>query len=587
MPISAVVAVGAILAIGLLGVVARTMLSGGGSAPYTIQGAIAEPTRDNRLLPDRATCPTDGRVADGQTDGPLPKTTFAASTARPVEGLFAPGQIVAFEFLVEAQSDAAPDGSLDFEAAWPKAGQRSGGFEATADHQVLCAFVDPTDPSARESTGSKATARFTDLPQTQDQLRASFAVQGLKRGDQAVVEVWLVAARSVPESSSILQTQIVNGKADEGRSVDIDDRTINYRMSYFDRQEDPILTLDVNDDPNPAFKRSEQIDYTITITNTAQTAIAPAARLDAFLDQQTKLANVVVTDNEGSITTCAPVPDPYGFSCNLGFMNPSESVKLVASVAVQPGAETRWTKEDAGCSGDLVDVCGQFVLSWKQTATTDGEVRVEQPSDIPADQPLSIAKLVPKGPYAYIGQKLTFTYRVSNAAPATSFNQLRVTDTVCKEVAYASGDTNNNARLDPGESWDYTCTVEQMSAETTKGESRVEAFANDGRPTTQSVITEIKIIQPALNVSVTQQVDNPNNRSMTVTNSGDALLDDVALTVTACSQPTPVTNGDGDKKLSPGESWSYTCTADQKSQVNVRVYATDPLANSVTALGSS
>ena len=115
----------------------------------------------------------------------------------------------------------------------------------------------------------------------------------------------------------------------------------------------------------------------------------------------------------------------------------------------------------------------------------------------------------------------------------------------------------------------------------------MEAFANDGRPTTQSVITEIKIIHPSMNVSVAQQVDNPNNRSVTVTNGGDALLDDVALTVTACSQPSQVTSGDGDKKLSPGESWSYTCNADQKSQVNVRVYATDPLANAVTALGSN
>jgi hypothetical protein len=538
-------------------------------------------------LPDRASCPTDGRVADGQTDGPLPKTSFTPSTSRPVEGLFAPGQLVAFEFLVEARSDAAPDGSLDFEADWPKASPRSGGFESSGGHEVLCAFVDPTDPSSHESTGSTATARFTDLPQTQDQLRASFAVQGLKRGDRVVVEVWLAAPRSVPESSSVLQTQVLNGKADEGRSVDIENRTIDYRMSFFDRQEDPSLTLDVNDDPNPAFKRSERIDYTVSVTNTAQTAIAPAARLDAFLDQQTKLSNVAVTDNEGSISTCAPVADPYGFSCNLGFMNPGESVRLVASVAVQPGAESRWTKEDPGCSGDLVDVCGQFVLSWKETASTDGEVRVEQPSDIPADQPLSISKLVPKGPYAYIGQKLTFTYRVSNAAPAATFNQLRVTDTACKDVAYSSGDTNNNARLDPGESWDYTCTVAQMSQDTVKGESRVEAFANDGHPTTQSVITEIKIIQPSMNVSVAQQVDNPNNRSVTVSNSGDALLDDVALTVTACSQPAQVASGDGDKKLSPGESWSYTCTADQKSQVNVRVYATDPLANAVTALGSN
>ena len=119
------------------------------------------------------------------------------------------------------------------------------------------------------------------------------------------------------------------------------------------------------------------------------------------------------------------------------------------------------------------------------------------------------------------------------------------------------------------------------------GSSGAAQFA-DGKTFTMVLGADPGNLDPHFtSLSVTQQVDNPNNRSMTVTNSGDALLDDVALTVTACSQPTPITNGDGDKKLSPGESWSYTCTADQKSQVNVRVYATDPLANSVTALGSS
>ena len=99
-----------------------------------------------------------------------------------------------------------------------------------------------------------------------------------------------------------------------------------------------------------------------------------------------------------------------------------------------------------------------------------------------------------------------------------------------------------------------------MSKDTTKGESRVEAITDDGRPTVQSVITEIKIISPALGVSITQQVDNPNNRSITVSNSGDAPLGDVAMTVSACSQPSPVSTGDGDKKLTPGETWGYTCT---------------------------
>ena len=295
------------------------------------------------------------------------------------------------------------------------------------------------------------------------------------------------------------------------------------------------------------------------------------------------------TDGEGSPTTCAPVDDPAGFTCNLGFMNPGEEVTVVASVAIQPGAEKRWNKEEPGCSGAdvLYDVCGQFVLTWKQTATDDREARVEQPSDLPADQALSISKLVPVAPYAYPGQKVVFTYRVSNAGPSGAFNQLRLTDNTCREITGPKADPNNNQRLDPGESWDYTCTIEQIGQDQYTSESKVEAIADDTRPVVASVITKITPINPKLAVTMVKQGDNPGVRSITVASAGDAQLENLTVAAPSCGPVGLINGGDGDQRLVPGESWTFTCNADPAAQVTARAYGTDPLGGAVTAAATS
>jgi hypothetical protein len=324
----------------------------------------------------------------------------------------------------------------------------------------------------------------------------------------------------------------------------------------------------------------------MTVTNTATEAIAPAARLDGFIDEQITLQSVDPVDQEGAPSSCGGTEEG-GFACDLGFINPGEVIRINVVAAVKPEAERRFTKEDQGCQGENVDVCSRLVLTWFRSEALEDTIEWEEASDIPDDQPLSILKLVPKAPFAYPGQKVDFTYQVANAGPTGSFNQLRVTDTACTPVTYTAGDSNGNSRLDPLESWTYECSVAQMSEEASRGDSTIEAFTDDGRPILDSVATRITIITPRLDMTVLPVVDNPGARSIIVTNSGDANLTNLALAPVGCAQP-PARDGavNGDV-LEPGGRWSYTCPAEPTQPVSVRAYATDPLENAVTATATS
>ncbi|MPY92810.1 MAG: hypothetical protein GEV08_06995 [Acidimicrobiia bacterium] len=571
-----------VLAAGLVG--ALTIFGGEESATYEVDFSVSEPTRENRLLPDRVQCPTEGRLAAGSTDGPLPGTSFAP-TDETLDAIFAPGQVVAFQYAITVAGNAPDNGALDLEVALPRATAREMGFDP--DRKVLCAFVDSSDPSNREAdSSSPAVARSQDLPPTQESIRARLAVQALDPGDRVVVEMWVAAPRGIPETSPTLESRLLSAEADQGRRVKLVRDTVSYRINFFDRAEEPVLTFDVNDTPPDGVSRTERVDYVMTVTNTSAEAIAPAARLDAFIDEQISLAAVEPVDQEGAPTTCSTTEEG-GFACDLGFVNPGEVIRINAQAGVKPEAERRFTKEDQGCQGENVDVCSRLVLTWFRSEGLEDRVEWEEASDIPDDQPLSILKLVPRAPFAYPGQKVDFTYQVANAGPTGSFNQLRVSDTACPEVTYTGGDANGNSRLDPLESWTYACSVAQMSEEMSRGDSRVDAFTDDGRPIGDSVSTRITIITPNLGVNVQPVVDNPGMRSIVVTNAGDADLTNLALSPVGCAQP-PTRDGaiNGDV-LEPGGSWSYTCPAEPNQPVTVRVYATDPLENAVTATATS
>lgn len=556
--------------------IARSVLGGEADAPYRLDVALAETTRENRVLPEGLPCPSGGRLADGAAP-PLANANFTPSGEKVSAATVAPGQVVPFEFLLIAGPEA-PGGSIGFQAAWDRGDQRGAGFDP--NQKVSCAFVDSSDPSAKVSGAAKVT--WTDLPPTQDEIRANFAIDGVAAGDEVVVEVWLVAKATLPSITSVLKTQLISADADQKVAFVRD--TLSFRLDYFDRAEQPTLKLTVDDAPRTGVNRAEKIVYDMTITNPSQTVLAPVAQLDNFVDKTTKLVgDVAVTDTEGSPTTCSPTAE--GFTCSLGFLNPGEKITLSASVAVQPNAERRNTKEDVGCT-DLVDVCNQTVLSWKQSDTANGRVKIDQPSDIPTDKVLTISRyLNAPAPYAYPGQRVTVTYAISNSSKG-AFNQLKVTDSVCPLIELKAGDGNANGRLDPAESWRYECTIDRMDAAKALSEARVEALTDDGKPSSDTSVTQITLISPKLQLVLGTDLTDPAVRRLSVGNVGDTLFTDPAVTTTNCSPPA-LQSGDrgNDRRLDPGETWIFTCKSDRPDQpIQARAYALDPLGQAASAI---
>jgi uncharacterized repeat protein (TIGR01451 family) len=66
--------------------------------------------------------------------------------------------------------------------------------------------------------------------------------------------------------------------------------------------------------------------------------------------------------------------------------------------------------------------------------------------------------LIKTGPiYAYAGEPITYTYKVSNTENMP-LSDVTVTDDSCGPVTYVSGDKNKNEKLDQSETWTFSCT---------------------------------------------------------------------------------------------------------------------------------
>jgi len=54
------------------------------------------------------------------------------------------------------------------------------------------------------------------------------------------------------------------------------------------------------------------------------------------------------------------------------------------------------------------------------------------------------------------GKPVTYTYKVTNAGPASVKPKLR--DDVCGSISFTGGDVDHDGRVDPGEVWTYRCS---------------------------------------------------------------------------------------------------------------------------------
>lgn len=166
---------------------------------------------------------------------------------------------------------------------------------------------------------------------------------------------------------------------------------------------------------------------------------------------------------------------------------------------------------------------------------------------------------------AYVNQQVNYTYVVRNVGTAVLSNP-DLSDDKCSPITGPQGDTNGNNRLDPQETWTYTCS--QRLTQDTTNTARFTCTDPAGNTVSASDTATVDVISPDLAISktatptiVVKSDPDPVTYRYQLTNPGDDPLAIVSLTDDKCA---PVTRISGDtnanNKLDPGETWVYTCT---------------------------
>jgi uncharacterized repeat protein (TIGR01451 family) len=189
--------------------------------------------------------------------------------------------------------------------------------------------------------------------------------------------------------------------------------------------------------------------------------------------------------------------------------------------------------------------------------------------------PLSL----PAGPGA-----VAYTYTLRNIGTVPVTDITLVGDT-CGSITLASGDINNDAKLDVSETWTYTCST--ILLETHTNTVVATGWANGISATdiaSATVVVGLPIVPPLIHVTKSpSRLTLPAGGGMVtytekITNPGTVALSNVRIADDKCS-PLKYISGDlnNDSKLDPSETWTYTC------QTNL----TKTTANTAVAIGEA
>jgi len=167
------------------------------------------------------------------------------------------------------------------------------------------------------------------------------------------------------------------------------------------------------------------------------------------------------------------------------------------------------------------------------------------------------------------GGIVIYGYQVFN--PGSGFlTDVVLADDKCNPVVFTGGDLNNDAKLDNGEIWTYTCQADLN--ETTI--NTATATGNFGTEVLTATATSTVIVGGAQGIDLSIKVQKKATPALIAANSGQVLysydvtnpgtltLQDVTLTDDKCG-PVNFISGDfnSDGMLETGETWKYTCEA--------------------------
>ena len=192
----------------------------------------------------------------------------------------------------------------------------------------------------------------------------------------------------------------------------------------------------------------------------------------------------------------------------------------------------------------------------------------------------------------YLGNSVTYIYTVTNPGDAPLSNVL-VSDDKCSSVSFDQGDDDGDDRLDPSETWIYTCPM-SPSADITNTVTVTGTHSMNGQVKDADTIS-VDVIAP--NIAVDKTADatliyagETVTYTYAVTNPGDDPLSGVSVSDDKCS---PVTFVEGDEnsnyKLDPSETWRYSCSTTLNADVTntATVTGTDSAGGTVNATNTA
>ena len=194
------------------------------------------------------------------------------------------------------------------------------------------------------------------------------------------------------------------------------------------------------------------------------------------------------------------------------------------------------------------------------TVTVTGPVTPPPTPQISVDKSGSPTTL-PSG-----GGAVTYRYLVTN--PGTlALSAITVSDDKCSSVRFIDGDTNNNQKLEAGETWLYSCsmtiTATTTNTGTATGRSGTATVQATDRETvtvsTPTVFRDINISKSALPSSLSAGGGTVTYRYV-VTNPGTVPLSNISTSDNTCS-PVSYISGDTNQnsQLDLNEAWTYQC----------------------------
>jgi outer membrane protein OmpA-like peptidoglycan-associated protein len=331
----------------------------------------------------------------------------------------------------------------------------------------------------------------------------------------------------------------------------------------------------------------------------------------------TQIANVTLVDANGAATDIdvALLTPTYSGGNTDAILEPGEIwtftsgssnlTTTVDGIVTLDGIEQIWedTDDDPATPDVLVDYQIDEVTDHVVVTVINPSMTISTTSNHSSSASPLAAKI-------YSGGTVTYTYTVANTG-STNLESVIVVADNCPTPAYVSGDANSDHKMQPSETWIFTCTTTAVNA--TQSSQNVKAKAVDAdlltSVTTNTQQVGITVYVPAsltltktatnatnsasgsnIQVGVTNAVtynyslDNSGSTNVSVPVVGGQPNRDSAVVDDKCSPVTYVsgdTNTDG--VLDTSETWEFTCVVSgsisQTTIGNATASLIDPLGN--------